>query len=283
MTPLRLTPRLLFAALLCTSLPLQAAFITDRIEVPVHAEKFNQGRVLKKLLSGTQVDVLMKDGQYARIRTRDGSSGWIESRYLSDEKPLGLEYLELRSQYKLLQDELVAAQQKLSEAEEARAAASQATGPEISAEELADLRKRANDTRWMKAEMNKARERAKKLEAELKTLRARAGKKSADDNAAQKEVEKLRAQNQELETRLAAALLVNEERATAEAPAETSDDEAGEDIVVESAAAAPGDGWAVPIPWFLGGLLAALIAGGIGGATWLDRRIRARHGGFRIY
>lgn len=285
MNPTRLAPRLLFTVLLCTSLPLQAAFITDRIEVPVHVEKYNQGRVLKKLLSGTQVDVLMKDGQYTRIRTSDGASGWVESRYLSDEKPLGLEYLELRSQYKLLQDELLAARQKLSEAEQARETASQSTGPEISAEELADLRKRANDTRWMKAEMNKARERAKKLEAELKTLRARASKQGESRSAAQKELEQLRAQNKELETRLAAALLVNEELSAAETVTEEAQESptAEADLPVAAATVGSADAWSVGIEWFLGGVLIALVAGGIGGASWLDRRIRARHGGFRIY
>lgn len=293
---------LLLLALLALSLPLQAAFVTDRIEVPVHAEKFGQGAVLKTLLSGARVDVLMKDGKYTRIRTSEGISGWIESRYLSDEKPLGLEYLELRSQYKLLQDELVAAQQRLVEAEKAREAASQATGPEISAEELAELRKRANDTRWMKAEMNKARERAKKLAAELKALRAEAGKQSDSAQAAQEELERLRAQNQDLETRLAAALLVNEELSAAEMPVdETPVDEAvanetagvAEETAAEDAMLQPanepspaplqGAAWSLSPGWFFGSLAAAFILGAIGGVRWLDRRIRAKHGGFRIY
>jgi len=144
---LRKIHRLLLTALLSMTLPAHAAFITDRIEVPVYAEKHNQGAVLKKLLSGTQVDILMKDGEFARISTRDGTSGWIEFKYVSAEKPLGLEYLELRSQYKALQQELATARQ-------APAAPQETASPGISEEELAGLRRDAKDTRWMKAEMN---------------------------------------------------------------------------------------------------------------------------------
>ena len=256
----------IFAALLCVSLPLQAAFITDRIEIPLQVEKYGQGAVLKQLVSGARVDVLMRDGKYARVRTRDGTTGWVEARFVSEEKPLGLEYLELRSRHKALQDELAATQKKLSEALKRPPA-----GENISAEELAALRQGAKDTRWMRAEMNKARERAKQFEAELKALRKQTREKTEAEAAGLAELEALRAQNQDLQDRLAAALLVSETPAVTE-------------VVVETAAAdSDGRAWSVGPEWLFGGLLVAFVAGGIGGASWLDRRIRAKHGGFRIY
>ena len=42
-------------------------------------------------------------------------------------------------------------------------------------------------------------------------------------------------------------------------------------------------GWTVNIEWFLGSIVVALILGLIGGMTWLDKRMRQRHGGFRLY
>ena len=283
MTPPRMMPRLLLATLLCLSLPLHAAFITDRIEVPLYAEKYGQGEVLKKLLSGTRVDILMKDGKHVRIRTSDGISGWIEFRYISADKPLGLEYLELRSQHKAVQDELAATQKKLSEAlSQPQAKAAPTADAGISAEELAELRQGAKDTRWMRAEMNKARERAKKLDAELKTLRKKATEKSDATAAEQAELVALRAENQDLQDRLAAALLVSEAPAVTEVVAEA------ETVVADSAieqapAATEAQAWSVSLGWFLGSLLIALVIGGIGGMSWLDQRIRQRHGGFRIY
>ncbi|MCF6363625.1 MAG: TIGR04211 family SH3 domain-containing protein [Gammaproteobacteria bacterium] len=265
--------RLLLTTLLGIALPAHAAFITDRIEVPLYAEKHNQGAVLKRLLSGTQVDILTKDGEFARISTRDGTRGWIEFKYVSAEKPLGLEYLELRSQYKALQQELAAARQ----APEAR---QETTSPGISEEELAALRQDAKDTSWMKAEMNKARKQAKKLENELKTLRTNALKQSDDSSIVQEELTQLRTQNQDFEARLAAALLINEEQRATEA------------IIIETVATAETEThparsesniWPVNLEWFFGGLAAAFILGIISGMRWLDRRIRKRHGGFRIY
>ncbi|HEX22150.1 MAG TPA: TIGR04211 family SH3 domain-containing protein [Chromatiales bacterium] len=267
--------RLLFTTLLSMALPAHAAFITDRIEVPVYAEKHNQGAVLKKLLSGTQVDILMKDGEFARISARDGTSGWVEFKYISAEKPLGLEYLELRSQYKTLQQELAAARQ-------APAAPQETTSPGISEKELVSLRRDAKDTRWMKAEMSKAREQAKKLDAELKTLRANAKKQnessSAAQDAVQEELTQLRAQNQDLEARLAAALLINEEQSIAAAAVKV----AAADIET-TPVSHENNVWPVNLEWFLGSLAATFILGVIGGIRWLDRRIRKKHGGFRIY
>jgi len=273
MTRPRTRPQWLLALLLGLALPAHAAFITDRIEVPVYAEKHNQGEILKKLLSGSQVDILMKDGDFARISTRDGTTGWVEFKYISAERPLGLDYLELRSRYKALQEELASARQA---AETPREAAT----PAISEEELARLRQDAKDTRWMKAEMNKARAQAKKLADELAALRASAAKQSDDASAVQEELTQLRAQNEDLETRLAAALLINEEQqrdaeAAAEAPAPT----------IEIVPPPPQESsvWSLRPEWFFGSLAAAFIIGVIGGVRWLDRRIRAKHGGFRIY
>ena len=264
--------KLLLTTLLGMALPAHAAFITDRIEVPVYAEKHQQGAVLKKLLSGTRVDILMKDGEFARISTHDGVSGWIEFKYVSAEKPLGLEYLELRSQYKALQQELAAARQTPEASQE------KAT-PAISEEELASLRQDAKDTRWMKAEMNKAREQTKKLKSELKVLRTNALKQSDDSSTVQEELTQLRAQNQDLEARLSAALLINEEQRITEAVIEVT---AIPEIDTRPARN-ESKAWPVNLEWFLGSLAAAFILGVIGGMRWLDRRIRKRHGGFRIY
>ncbi len=267
MTPSPNPRRLLLALLLGLALPAHAAFITDRIEVPVYAEKRNQGEVLKTLLSGEQVDILMKDGDYARISTRDGTTGWVEFRFISAERPLGLDYLELRSRYKALQEELAKARQRPE-------APRETAPPIISEEELAKLRQDAKDTRWMKAEMNKARARAKKLEGELATLRASAAQQNDDASAVQETLAQLRAQNQDLETRLAAALLINEEQQRSAEAAAVND---------TTPPPRQDSAWAVSAEWFLGSLAAAFILGGIGGVRWLDRRIRARHGGFRLY
>lgn len=266
MCPIDAGRGLLFAVLFGLSLPATASFITDRVSVPLRSTP--DGEVLKTLTSGEQVDVLLRAGQHARVRTRDGQIGWVPDAMLSEERPLSLEYLDLRSRYKALEQQLAEAEKRLAEPPPKPA------GALIDEQALAELRQQAKDGRWMKVEMEKARARADKLQEELGALRKRTSAEVAEASGSrqtlQTEVEKLRAEKTELETRLAAALLLAEEAKTAAAAA-----------LVESAADASAP--SVSLPVFVGGLLVALLAGGMVGVRWLDRRIRARHGGFRLY
>lgn len=241
------------------SVPAQAEFITDKVVVKVHAERFGQGAVLKTLSSGTTITVLMNEGNYSRIRTSDNVTGWVESKYITNEKPTQLEYLELLSRSKTLEARLKTAEEKLS-----AQPASEAEGIDLT--ELAELRKRAADAGWMRVELKKTRDRVNSLESKLKSS-------SQNTSSAEGELNQLREQNKILEERLAAAVLVNEQQEIQpQEPAETTTPEAPEK-----------DAMAVSIEWFLGSIVIAVIIGLIAGMIWLDKRIRQRHGGFRIY
>ena len=181
----------LLAGALFFSATANAAFITDKIVVEVRTERFGQGSVLKKLPSGSAVDVLMTDGQYTRIRTADNVTGWVNSSFITKEKPNQLEYLELLAKSK-------ATEAKLRTAEEKLAARPGTDSDSTNSEDIEILKKQAQDARWMKVEMMKARDRAEQAEAKLKA----SGKQSGDNKQA---LEKLRTQNKELEQRLAAA------------------------------------------------------------------------------
>lgn len=272
------TRSLLWGMMLCAAGGAHAAFITDKIVVNVYAQRFDQGTVLKKLPSGTEVTVLMNDGQYSQVRTADNITGWVASTFLSNEKPLQLEYLDVLAKTKTLEAELKAAQEKLT-------SAPQAAPSLISAEELAELQQRAKDAAWMRVELKKARDRADELEAQINA-------KAKTSATSQQELDKLRADNKSLEQRLAAALLVS-----AQPPAEPvtaapmtveemisgSEEPVATAIPTTESNSTTDTGWRVKIEWFLGGIVVALIAGAITGMIWLDTRIRRRHGGFRIY
>ena len=239
------------------SLPAQAAFITDKIVVEIHSQRFSQGSVLKTLPSGSAVKVLMKDGDYTRIRTNDNITGWIESKFLTNEQPTQIAYLTLLAKSKSLEAKLKAAE------------ANTGGGDGIDIAEIEELRKRAADAGWMRVELKKARERVAEIENKMKS----SGKTTT---SSQQELNTLRNQNKELERRLAASMLVNEQQQ--------------EIVLQEDGSPSMSDtqnseeqGWAVDIEWFLGSIVVALIIGLIGGMTWLDKRIRQRHGGFRIY
>ena len=159
--------------LLYLPLVAHAAFITDKIMVEVRTERLGQGTVLKKLPSGSSVEVLMSDGQYSRIRTADNVTGWVNSTFLTNEKPTQLEYLELLAKSKTLEA-------KLHDAEEQLTSGSATASATTDDEEIERLKNEAKDARWMKVEMMKARDRADQAEAKLKA----SGKESGDNKQA---------------------------------------------------------------------------------------------------
>lgn len=261
-----MTKRLISKILLCLMpllcLPIQAAYITDKIVVEVYSERLSQGVVLKTLPSGNSVEVLMQDGDYSRVRTNDNVTGWLESKYLTNEQPTQIEYLTVLTKAKTLEAKLKAAEAKLTNPGEGG-------GDGIDIAEIEELRKRAADAGWLRVELKKAREQTIELENKIKS----SGNTASNS---QEELETLRNQNKELEKRLAASMMIDEQQQGSAA-------QEG-DI---SATAAPRDtgeeGWSVDIEWFFGSIVVALIIGLIGGMTWLDRRMRQRHGGFRLY
>jgi len=254
----------IYNVLLCLAMLLpfsaRAEFITDKITVDLHADRFPQSAVLKTLSSGSSVEVLISDGEFSRVRTSDNITGWVESKYLTNEKPTQQAYLDLLAKSRTLEDKLKAAEDKLA----STTASDNSDAGGIDPAELEELRKRATDAGWMRVELKKARDHAAELEAKLKAK----GKASSNS---EEELNSLHQQNQSLQKKLAAALLISEQQKSTdgEIPSDSKDTE--------------NEGWSVNISWFLGSIVVALIIGLIVGMTWLDKRIRQRHGGFRIY
>lgn len=239
------------------SLPAQAEFVTDKIVIEVRSQRLSQGAILKTLPSGSSVEVLMRDGDYARIRTNDNITGWVQSQFLTKDQPAQTAYQELLAKTRTLEAKLKSAE------------ANQSGGDGIDIAEIEELRKRAADAGWMRVELKKSRDRANELESKMNT----SGQTS---NSSQKELAILNDKNKELERRLAAAMEYNEQQQQLAI-------EEGVTASVSASQASGEQGWAVNIEWFIGSIVVALIIGLIGGMTWLDKRIRQRHGGFRIY
>jgi len=247
------------------SLPTQAEFVTDKIVIEVRSQRLSQGAVLKTLPSGSAVEVLMKDGDYTRIRTIDNITGWVQAQFLTNEQPTQIAYLTLLAKSKVLEAKLKTAE----------ANAGEAGGDGIDIAEIEELRKRAADAGWMRVELKKARERLTEIESKMKS----SGKAV---NSSQEELNTLRNQNKELQARLAASALINKQVSEQQ---ETTIQQGGIASTMQNSDEHSSDtqSWAVNIEWFLGSILVALIIGLVGGMSWLDKRMRQRHGGFRLY
>ncbi len=64
----------------------QTVYVSDELTILMRADKGTQYRILKSLPSGTPLTVLEVDKSgYTRVRTAEGKTGWVLSRFLSKE------------------------------------------------------------------------------------------------------------------------------------------------------------------------------------------------------
>jgi len=126
----------------------QTAFVTDKVVIDIFADQTPQSEIVKSLPSGAIVEILALEGTYTKIQTTDKFIGWIESKYLTNEKPTQLEYLQLVSKYNSLNEKLKDYQTRLLTMQE--------------------LRKEAQSAEWLREKLNDAKESKKHLEQSLK-------------------------------------------------------------------------------------------------------------------
>jgi len=63
-------------------------YITDRLEITMRSGESNQHKILRMLSSGTQLELIQtnSDSGYSQVRIKDGSQGWVISRYLEQQR-----------------------------------------------------------------------------------------------------------------------------------------------------------------------------------------------------
>lgn len=99
---------LLFAA----SLVVSAAHITDKLVVGLYSTPANDGSPVTLLSSGTPLEVLERGRGFVRVRLADASEGWVESDYVTDEKPARAMLLETQARLRQMGLELAALRER---------------------------------------------------------------------------------------------------------------------------------------------------------------------------
>ena len=64
----------------------------------MHRAEDTSDRPFENLVSGTPLEVVERNSNYARVRTSGGQEGWVKSAYLVDEKPAQLRVAELEAE-----------------------------------------------------------------------------------------------------------------------------------------------------------------------------------------
>lgn len=77
----------LAAAALAAGQAAGAAYITDKLLIGVREAPQAAAKSGALLQGGAPVEVLKREGDFLQVRTPDGTLGWVESRYVTEEKP----------------------------------------------------------------------------------------------------------------------------------------------------------------------------------------------------
>jgi len=84
----------------------QAAYITDKLVAGLYSEAKVTDKPVKALNSGTPLEVISRENEFVQVRTSDGTVGWVEAAYLTDEKPARSILLDTQAKVSMLQKQL---------------------------------------------------------------------------------------------------------------------------------------------------------------------------------
>lgn len=106
--------RIFFLLLLLPTL-VEAAHITDKLLAGMYAKPTIVEQPVQLLPSGTPVELMGEQDGFVKVQLVDGKTGWVEKRFLSEEKPAKVRLLSLQSKYRQLQEKLDRAEENLTD------------------------------------------------------------------------------------------------------------------------------------------------------------------------
>jgi SH3 domain protein len=95
----------------------ETAYVTDMLRLGIHNASDTSDRPFDNLVSGTPLEVLERQPNYARVRTPSGQEGWVKSAYLVDEKPAQARIADAEAEVTRLRSALQVAESAHDEAE----------------------------------------------------------------------------------------------------------------------------------------------------------------------
>lgn len=91
------------------------AHITDKLLAGMYSTPDSSQQPIQLLPSSTPLELISEQNGFVQVQLVDGKTGWVEKRFLSEEKPANVRLLALQSKYRQLQEKLDNAEQQLSE------------------------------------------------------------------------------------------------------------------------------------------------------------------------
>ena len=84
----------------------ETVYITDILRLGLHEAEDTTDQPFRTLVSGTELEVLARVPNYARVQTADGQQGWVKSAYLVADKPAQLRISEVEAALGVMREEL---------------------------------------------------------------------------------------------------------------------------------------------------------------------------------
>lgn len=238
---------LLFATLVANAPPATppppSTYISDRLSVPLRGANSLDAPVVKQVIGGAPVKVLSREGELLKVRTEDGSVGWVERELVTTETPTHMLYLEIADRFAKAQETIKTLQDK---------PGSSTPGTHDESKIITDLR----------AEIKNTLEHAMELEKHFREN----SKQTFEPSGRMRELE---AENTALKDQLATKPV-----------AVATTREAGSFFPSGTTPGVPK--FSVSLPWFLASLSLVLVLGGAVSWIVVDRRLRKIYGGFRV-
>lgn len=161
-------------------------YVSDQLIITLRKGKGNTFQILKTLPTGTRLEVLeTTDEGYTRVRTSDGTEGWVRSQYLMDEPTAAIQLEEVSRKLGNLQEQHDKMSSTLSEVQAERAQL---------ATERDELLKKVEDAEARLAHLNEVAARPIVLDRENRELQQK-------NLALEKELQILNQENQALKDR----------------------------------------------------------------------------------
>jgi SH3 domain protein len=94
----------LWLSLFMVSAGAETVYVSDRFEIGVHDDVNIDSVILAVIASGTPLTVIARNGDVVQVSTPDGTTGWVDARYIVSEPPSGASRDELREVMRSLGD-----------------------------------------------------------------------------------------------------------------------------------------------------------------------------------
>lgn len=224
-----------------------SVYITDKLNIGLHEDKTLASPIAVVLPSGTQLQLVKKQGNLSFVTSSDGVSGWIDNSYLMADPPAGARLQTLAARNSALEKQLQSLQ-------------AGGQGSSGDATQLAALTSKNQD---LQQQLKTERLKTGEMQVSITELKQRLGS-NKDTDTLYKEIDALKASNKDLQVKLTNAMANNTTEVAGTAPATTANH--------------LNFGWKRLVI-----IMVLLLVFGLSlGVYLMDFLNRRRHGGFRI-